>query len=238
MKLFLFDLDGTLLTTGGAGLRALDRAFERLRGVPRAMQGISAAGKTDPLIVREVFEKKVGRSPAPAELAAVCETYLEFLEEELRAAPGYRVMDGVPALLDELSLRGDVLVGLGTGNLEKGARLKLAPGGLNKYFAFGGFGSDSEDRPEVLRMAVRRAEERAARALAKEDVLVIGDTVLDVRAGRAIGARTVAVATGHVRRPELEAAGPDLFLESFRDGAALVRWAFDGEGGGIKGGAR
>jgi phosphoglycolate phosphatase-like HAD superfamily hydrolase len=223
MKLLLFDLDGTLVSTGGAGLRALDRAFHSLHGIARAMQGISPAGKTDPSIIREVFQTKLQRSPEKGEVRAVCESYLNCLSEEMARRNGYRVMKGVAALLENLARRSDVILALGTGNLEPGARIKLAPSGLNDYFPFGGFGSDAEERAEVLRAGVRRARERTGRSFAGEDVLVIGDTILDVRAGKAIGAFTVAVACGHGKSGELQAAGPDVFMRSFEETEALLR---------------
>ncbi|MBI4395754.1 MAG: HAD hydrolase-like protein [Elusimicrobia bacterium] len=216
MKLLLFDLDGTLVTTGGAGLRALDRAFETLLSLPKAMEGISPAGKTDPCIVREVFRKKLNREPGPASIQQICDCYLRFLEEEMQVRNGYRVMEGVVDLVAGLSVRENVLLALGTGNLEKGARIKLEPSGLNPYFSFGGFGSDAEARPEVLRKAVSRAEERTGQKIPAKDVFVIGDTILDVRAGKAIGAVTVAVVCGHGNSAELQASGPDLLLEDFR----------------------
>lgn len=221
-KLLLFDLDGTLVSTGGAGLKALDRAFEELHGLKRAMRGISPAGKTDPLIVREIFEKKLERRPLLEELSAVCGAYLEFLPEEIGRSQDYRVMEGIPPLLEKLKGREDVVLALGTGNLEKGARIKLEPSGLNKYFPFGGFGSDAEVRAEVLRAGVRRAEAQAGRPFLLKDVLVIGDTILDVQAGKAIGAVTVAVACGHGKCEDLYAAEPDIYMDDFQDAAPLL----------------
>jgi phosphoglycolate phosphatase len=224
LKLLLFDLDGTLVSTGGAGLRALDRAFEKLHRLPKAMKGVTPAGKTDPLIVREVFEKKLERRATDAEVAEACEAYLSFLAEEMRtaAAQGYRVIEGVRDLLEDLRGRPDLLLALGTGNLERGARIKLEPSGLNMYFPFGGFGSDAEVRADVLRAGHRRAEARAGRAIPPTDVYVIGDTILDVQAGKAIGAVTVAVACGHGKCDELKAAQPDIYLEDFRDARELL----------------
>jgi phosphoglycolate phosphatase-like HAD superfamily hydrolase len=222
MRVILFDLDGTLVSTGGAGVRALDSAFLRHQGIRRAMEGVSPAGKTDPLIVVEVFEKKLGRRPAAGEMETLHDSYHEFLAEELARTEGYRVMDGVRAVLDALVGRDDLLLGLGTGNWERGARLKLERAGLNGYFSFGGFGSDAEDRPSVLRAGVRRAEAKLGRAVPPRDVLVIGDTILDVKAGKAIGAVTVAVACGHGREAELRASGPDAYLEDFTDTAAAL----------------
>jgi phosphoglycolate phosphatase-like HAD superfamily hydrolase len=141
---------------------------------------------------------------------------------ELASAGNYRVLDGVEALLPVLAARPDVFLALGTGNLEAGARLKLERSGLNSYFAIGGFGSDAEDRAEVLRIGVRRAEEKAGRRFDPRDVFVVGDTPHDVAAGRALGAVTVAVGSGHASREELLAAGPDHFLVSLADKEAFL----------------
>lgn len=225
MKLFLFDLDGTLVSTGGAGLRALDRAFLSLARLPRATEGVAVAGRTDPLIVRDIFQTKLRRAPHPKELHDVFAYYLASLEAELQSSDGYRVMEGVAALLEALSARADVFLALGTGNLEPGARLKLAPADLNKYFPVGGFGSDAEERPDVLKAGVLRASSRAGKPFAGADVVVIGDTVHDVSAGKAIGAFTVAVSNGHAAADELKAAGPDLFLSSLRDSSSLLSLA-------------
>jgi phosphoglycolate phosphatase len=222
MKLLLFDLDGTLVSTGGAGLRALDRAFEDLWGVAGAMDGITPHGKTDPRIVQEIFERKLGRPPTPPEMQAACARYLDFLPEEIRRSDQYQVMDGIRPLLDDLSRRKNVVLALGTGNLEAGARIKLEPSGLNPYFPFGGFGSDAERRDDLLRAAVRRARERLDRTVAGKDVFVIGDTALDVNAGRAVGAVTVGVAFGFGQRQDLVAAKPDILLESFARAEELL----------------
>jgi phosphoglycolate phosphatase len=222
MKLLLFDLDGTLVTTGGAGLRALDRAFLSLARLPRATEGISFAGRTDPFIIKEIFRLKLRRAPHPKELQDIFAYYLAALEAELHSPDDYKVMEGVAPLLDLLAGRTDVFLALGTGNLEGGARLKLEPAGLNKYFPVGGFGSDAEDRPEVLKAGVLRSSSRAGRPFAGADVVVIGDTIHDVSAGKAIGAVTVAVSNGHASPEELRAAGPDLLLSSLRDPSSFL----------------
>jgi len=178
------------------------------------MEGVSPAGKTDPLIVREVFVEKLGRVPSADDTRAVCESYLRYLPEEVKNGSGYRVMAGVRETLRALAAREEMVLGLGTGNLERGARIKLAPAGLNDYFPFGGFGSDAEARPEVLRAGVRRAEARSGERFSPRDVFVIGDTLLDVEAGKAIGATTVAVAAGHAGLEDLRAGNPDILLES------------------------
>ncbi len=229
--ILLFDVDGTLVLSGGAGARALDRAFEALHGVPDAMKGIGPGGKTDPAIVREIFLAKLGRAPRPVEMDAVYRAYVPRLEEEVASSRGFVVMPGVASLLADLSGRADILLGLVTGNIEEGARIKLARPGLIRHFRFGGFGSDSEDRDHLTRIglergralarSMRREAGRAAPA-ASERVIVVGDTLHDIKAGRSIGALTVAVATGSVPYEALAIDSADLVLRDLSDPAPLL----------------
>src|SRR5262249_15551852 len=145
--------------TGGAGLRALNRAFQKLFNIESAMSGVAPHGKTDPAIVREIFHKRFNSTTlSDSEMSRILETYLAFLHEEVESTDKYQVLPGIPEILEEMKLRSDVLLGLATGNIETGARLKLRRGDLNRFFGFGGYGSDSEDRVAL----VRRAAERAA----------------------------------------------------------------------------
>jgi phosphoglycolate phosphatase len=221
-KLLLFDLDWTLIYTGGAGVRALNVAFERLFRVPEAMKSVSPDGKTDPAICREMIQVLLKREPQNGEVEALCRAYLDQLAGEIPQGPGYRVLPGIPTLLEKLSSRSDVLMGLGTGNLEEGARLKLARADLMRYFKFGGYGSDSEDRPEVLRKGVRRGEQIAGHSFPSRDVVVIGDNIRDVQAGQAIGALTIAVATGPMKYEELAKAKPDHLFHDLSDTQAVL----------------
>jgi len=223
-RILLFDLDGTLVLTGGAGVRALDRAFQDLYGLQEAGRGVPFHGRTDLRIIRDIVERKLHRPMGADEAVAICDRYLPYLEEEVQRSATYRVLPGVPALLTLLAARGDCLVGLGTGNVEVGARIKLARADLNRFFPFGGFGSDAEDRVELLRRAAARGEARrgpGADGLAQ--VVVIGDTHLDVESGRALGARTVAVATGGESAAALEQAKPDVLLADLSDAEAFLR---------------
>src|SRR5262245_49770069 len=148
------------------------------------MQGISPHGKTDPAIVREIYREKLGSvSPNPSEIASVLEAYVSFLRKEVNESATYIVLPGVVSLLSEMVGRSDVMVGLATGNIELGARIKLDRGGLNPYFSFGGFGSDFEDRTQLVRQAADRAADRNGGAIAPSDTFVIGDTPLDIEAG-------------------------------------------------------
>jgi phosphoglycolate phosphatase len=216
-KLLLFDLDWTVLYTGGAGLLALNHAFLQRYKIPDAMKTISPDGKTDPAIVREMIRVHLGRDPQNGEIEDICKAYVDRLPEEVAQAEKYRVLPGIPELLEALSQEPEVLTGLGTGNLEGGAQAKLARCGLMRYFKFGGFANDSEDRPEVLRAAVRRGTALAGGPVPPGQVVVIGDNFRDILAGKAIGARTVGVATGPMSYEELLPYKPDVLFHDLSD---------------------
>jgi len=221
-KLLLFDLDWTLIYTGGAGVRALDHAFEKLFGIPQAMKKVSPDGKTDPAICREMIRVLLNREPQEGEIEKLCRGYLDQLAIEVPTGSGYRVLPGIPDLLEALSRLDHVLMGLGTGNIEEGARIKLDRADLMKYFRFGGYGSDSEDRPTVLRAAVKRGEGLAQKTFAPQEVVVIGDNIRDVQAGKAIGAVTMAVASGPMRAEELATSKPDHLFQDLSDTRAVL----------------
>lgn len=216
MKILLFDVDQTLVNTGGAGIRALNRAFESLFDLADAMDGVSSHGKTDRAIVREIFLARGLKTPATEEvLNQVLKSYLRFLPDEVTTSSIYQVLPGISELLRDLSSDSRALVGLATGNVEEGARIKLDRGGLNSFFGFGGFGSDSESRPELVHRAASRGMELLGRKVDPSDVVVIGDTPLDVHAARECGFRSVAVATGRFSGRELAESGADQVLENF-----------------------
>jgi len=218
--IILFDLDGTLVLTGGAGRRAMQRAFGEVCGRPDALDGYSYAGKTDQLIVRTGL-RNVGLEHSPAAVDAVIEAYLGVLAAEVEASPRYRVLPGVLDILRALDSRSDALVGLGTGNVEPGALIKLRRGGLDEAFTFGGFGSDHEDRAEILRAGAMRGADLAGRPLDECSVVIVGDTPLDVAAAHAIGARCVGVGTGGCSAADLIVAGADAALDDLSDSSAL-----------------
>jgi phosphoglycolate phosphatase len=207
VKLLLFDIDQTLIHTGGAGLRALDRACLKLFGIANAMQGISPHGKTDPAIAREILRAKTSQEPDETAIASILEAYAGFLKDEVRESSAYRILPGIVEILDLLAQRNDILVGLATGNIETGARIKLERGGLNRYFEFGGFGSDSEDRTELVRKAAERAARLNGGPVDPAMTYVIGDTPLDIDAGNRAGFKTVGVGTGSYSADQLAAAG-------------------------------
>jgi phosphoglycolate phosphatase-like HAD superfamily hydrolase len=219
VKLLLFDIDQTLVNTGGAGLRALDRACQKLYGLQNAMDGVRPHGKTDPAIVREILRVKLGSNSAKdGEIATVLEGYVSFLKEEVQTSATYRVLPGIVPLLNEMAARPDVVLGLATGNVELGARIKLQRAELNSYFAFGGFGSDDEDRTELVRKGAEKANRKIGRTIPPSEVFVIGDTPLDIDAGNRAGFKTVGVGTGTYTVDQLLAAGATFAVEDLAQG--------------------
>jgi phosphoglycolate phosphatase-like HAD superfamily hydrolase len=214
----LFDIDGTLISAGGAGRRAvelaLDEVLHDLNGSV-SLQSVEFAGRTDPWIVRTALTQ-YGVAADDALIHEVLRRYVAHLPRELELASAFEVLPGVLSLLSELSTREDVVLGLGTGNTERAAYAKLARGGLDSFFTFGGFGSDHTERAELLRAGLRRGLERTGAQPGGARVVVIGDTPHDVVAARAIGAHCVAVATGGYDRPALEAAGANVVVSDLR----------------------
>jgi phosphoglycolate phosphatase len=222
MKLILFDIDGTLVRTGGAGDRSLTRAFEVVQGIAGGMASIRPAGKTDPAIIREIYRLKLGRECTAHELEKVRDNYLEFLAEEVPRSSGYRVMPGIQELLAQLATNPDCLLGLVTGNLAGGAEIKLKRADLYKYFRFGGYSTDSEDRAELTRIGIERGKELAAQefpiaTIDKDDICVVGDTPYDIAAGKKVGAVTIAVATSHWTTDQLAEHKPDYLFKNLSD---------------------
>jgi len=213
--LLLFDIDGTLLRSGGAGSRALNTVFRERYGVENAFEGIRPHGMTDPAILRQMIRKHLNRSPEAEEIDSLGAAYTILLEEELRDAPGFEVMPGVLDLLERLRRFETAHLGLATGNLEKASELKLRRGDLASYFDFGGFGSDSEDRAVLTQAALQRGRERAGNPTTP--ALVIGDTVHDVRAGRAVGAWCLGVMTTGTIRADFESEGAHLVVQDLKD---------------------
>jgi phosphoglycolate phosphatase-like HAD superfamily hydrolase len=220
--LFLFDIDGTLVGTHGAGLRALDRAFAELHGVDGGMRGIAADGKTDPLIVEEMFHAHLGRAPGDEEYHGIIGRYLEHLTREVAETPRYTIVPGVVEALDVLTERNET-IGLATGNVARGAEIKLMRGDLWRRFAFGGYGSDAGDRAALVGHAIARGEAHAGRKFARAEVVVIGDTPRDVAAAHANGAIAWGVATGPHRPDRLRAAGADVVMETLEELPGYLR---------------
>jgi phosphoglycolate phosphatase-like HAD superfamily hydrolase len=220
-RLVLFDIDGTLLSAGRVArdsiLRALETAFGwRATSEHQNREKYDFSGKTDPQIVRELVIGDIGQERFDAGLPDALRLYLEELERGL--IPGTVVpKPGISPLLARLATEPKVTLGLLTGNLEPGARLKLAPPDYNRYFPFGAFGSDSADRYELPRIAVERALASSGRSFAGKSIVIVGDSIHDVACGRALGVRAVGVATGITSLERLAAEKPDALLADFSD---------------------
>jgi phosphoglycolate phosphatase-like HAD superfamily hydrolase len=211
----LFDIDGTLVTTGGVGRRALERAFELAYDRPDACSSFRLDGMTDRSIVRLALDA-IGQPVTPEAIDGILRRYVEILEAEVAQADmtQYRVHAGMEEAVDAARSREGYAVGLGTGNIREGARVKLARVGLYDRFGFGGFGCDHEHRVELIRRGAERGAERLGLPLSECRVVVIGDTPKDVDAAKGIGAECIGVGTGRFTPEELMAAGAD---KAFRD---------------------
>ena len=217
LKLILFDIDGTLLDTGGAGARSWTWAFEHAFDRPGVDIGkYSSAGMTDPVVARKTFTEAMGHEPSGEELARLMAAYLSVLPDYVAASEGYRVLPGVEELLPRLHRVG-ILLGVTTGALEAGAHAKLGRARLNHFFLVGGYGSDSEDRVELTLTAVKRGERLLGTPLDPHQVAVVGDTPLDISAAQGAGVVSIGVATGKYDLDELHAANPDHALSSLAE---------------------
>lgn len=217
IKAVLWDIDQTLLSTGGAGAVAWQRAFAELYGVEANIEEHTRSGMTDPEITEIIFEEVVGRKGTEDEHAAVVAKYLEYMPEAVAESPGYEVKPGIAEILPRLAKAG-IVQGLVTGNVEPAARIKLARGDLDKYFTFGGYGSDARDRVEVTRKAIERGGEAAGAPLDLGATIAVGDTPRDVAAGHGAGIRVVGVATGSYSVAEQEEAGADWAIPDVTQG--------------------
>jgi phosphoglycolate phosphatase len=234
-KLVLFDIDGTLVLTGGAGIRAMNRACEELVGHGAALANIPVAGRTDRIILTDVVTQ-AGHSLDDGLLDQLRDRYIANLREEIER-PGHlqafeslgargglkAVMPGVRVLLDTLERRADVFLGLLTGNFEAGARIKLEHFGLWRYFRCGAFGDDSADRNDLVPFAVQRARECGMPELGPEQTLVVGDTPHDIACARAVGAVPVAVATGGFTANQLRQHGADIVFEDLSETGTFLK---------------
>ncbi len=215
----LFDIDGTLLASGGAGKAALESAFTEVFGVAPREQ-IPYAGRTDRAISRDLLRLH-DIDPVQENLEKLLACYLARLPESLTNHKGH-VLPGILMLLATLQQRSDIALGLLTGNVRAGARVKLGHFGLFEHFAFGGFGDHHFDRDDVAREALAAVKTHVGAHVTPERIWVIGDTPLDVRCARAIGAKVVAVATGQHTVEQLREAAPDLTLSDLADPTPLL----------------
>ena len=218
-KLLLFDIDGTLLATGGAGIRALELAARETFG-DGDLSVVEIAGRTDSGITRQLLAHH-GHAVTPESVATFLDRYVVHLTRLLPLTDG-RLLPGIVALLDALKGRPDCVLALLTGNLARGAELKLAHYGVWHYFEFGAYADDHHDRNELGPFAIARALERHGIDFPPERIYVLGDTPHDIACARAIGARAVAIATGGHTRAELAAHAPDLLFDDLSDIAAVL----------------
>jgi phosphoglycolate phosphatase-like HAD superfamily hydrolase len=221
MHVVLFDIDGTLLSSGGAGKAAMEAALADCFGLAKVDEKIPYAGRTDRAIMHDLMSRH-GIQPTEAHHTLLINAYLERLPAYLTTHQG-RVLPGIVTLLVELAHRGAVAIGLLTGNLEAGARVKLGHFDLWRHFAFGGFGDRHLDRNDVAREALAILQARHANGVFLERVWVVGDTPLDIACARAIGARAAAVATGGHSLAELAQEKPDLLFADLTDPGPLLQ---------------
>ena len=219
--LLLWDIDGTLIASGGAGMRALEIALREIFGIDGSLQDIDFAGRTDRWIIREIFRK--------FELQMTEENFVRYLDGYIAvlpaalANPHARVLPGVAALLEAVNARGHIAQGLLTGNVRRGAEAKLSHHGLWRHFAFGAFADDAEHRNDLGPHAIRRAAAHHGVAFPATRIWVIGDTAHDIACGNAIGAKTLAVGTGGHALDALRQNNPTAVLEDLSDIAAVLR---------------
>jgi phosphoglycolate phosphatase-like HAD superfamily hydrolase len=218
----LLDIDGTLIVSGGAGARSWALAFDELFGVPADIGEFTDTGMTDPEVGRKTFEAVLGRSPSADEFARLLERRQHYLYRAVEESEQYRVLPGVEELLPRL-LDDGYLLGLVTGNLEAAAHIKLHRARLNRFFSFGAYGSDSPDRAEVTRVAMRRAAVVYGASLEAAQGIVVGDTPHDVEAAHAAGLECVGVASHGFESDQLRAAGADYVIESLAEGLPGLR---------------
>ena len=217
-RLVLFDIDETIIASYGSGRRALSRVLLESYGVTEEFMKINMSGKTDPQILKEILLSVNMQEAAINEaMESIIDQYLEILEQELIDPDRYIVHDGVYELIDAITKNTSLYLGLLTGNVERGARLKLERSGLNKHFAIGAYGSDSANRLDLPAIARERAHQYFKINFRPEDLVIIGDAVNDVLCAKGFGAKCIAVNTGKTSWSDLEAQNPEFLFQSLKD---------------------
>lgn len=217
---FLWDIDGTILLTGGSGRASFNQIFEDLYQEKNMWNDYDPHGMTDYRIINDLYVARFGKKPSEDEVQKIAKAYCQRLALDLQTVPNFRLMPMAKEIIGNLALRNDVLLGLATGNFKETAYQKLKCAGVDHHFNFGGFGCDASEREVLTQKALDRAKE--ALGAEPKDVYVIGDTIHDVRCGRAIGAKTVAVRTTNTTRDAFEKAGATYILEDLREFEAKV----------------
>lgn len=226
-KLVLFDLDGTLVTTGAAGRAALIKAVTQLYGKEPKFEHNFISGRTDSDNFSLVYQLIKHKKPSKTEVKKINDKYLELLPLEIQKArkqKRYLLIPGVKKLLEKLAKEKDIALGLGTGNVKRGAEIKLEPSGLLKYFTFGGYGEDGHTREEMLKAAVKRAEKKFKTKFTPDQVYIVGDTHRDVLAAKACGYHSAALTCGFGDPKLLQRAAAELQLDNFNDSKTFYVW--------------
>jgi phosphoglycolate phosphatase len=213
----LFDIDGTLISTGGSSGRAWQHAVRDFYGVDFDVDAHTGKGITDPDVGRAVLRAVTGKEPTGHELLRLMRRRMKYLPGELENAPAFVIEPGIPELLEQLIDKG-ILLGLTTGNVEPAAHAKLARADLNHFFSFGGYGSDATQRTDLTKRAIERARRLVGEPLPEEAILAVGDTPRDVEAGHGAGIRVAGVATGQYSVEQLTEAGADWALPTLEKG--------------------
>ncbi len=216
--LILWDIDGTLLLTGGAGKHAFNATFLKLYNEPDIWQNINPDGRTDFSLIRECYTKRLHREPTQNELWHIKDVYEAELKKYLNTAKSFRLMPHVETTLDKLSKKTDTHLGLATGNFKIASEHKLKRAGLHHFFKFGGFGCDAEDRLALTQKALENGKILLGKN--PKHVILVGDTIHDVACGQKIGAKTIAVCTGSTPRQALEKSGADIVADHLGDVAS------------------
>ncbi|HJX24547.1 MAG TPA: HAD hydrolase-like protein [Chthoniobacterales bacterium] len=220
-RLLLFDIDGTLVSTGGAGVRALKLVIEKRYGVHDDLHDIEIAGRTDSGIAASIL-KKYGTNETNGKVTDFLDEYIGFLQQTVSTTDG-QVLPGMSEILTRMKTRPDRVLGLLTGNIKRGAELKLQHYGLWDFFEFGAFADDHHDRNQLGEFARARAKEKHGHDFDAAQIDVIGDTGHDVACGKAFGARTVAIATGSWSREQLAAHKPDFLFDDLANVGEVMR---------------
>jgi len=220
-RLLIFDIDGTLLLTGGTGKIAFERAFQELYGIEDSWGDVVPDGKTDQMIFGEIFKRHFNRLPGPNELKHLFTRYASHFELEIDITPSFRIMPGIPVLLDQLSALSHVTLGIATGNIAEVSRFKLRRANIHPYFRFMGTASDSHDRPTLVKHAIDRGLIHAG-PIDHNSIFIIGDAVADINAAKKNGARSIAVATGSTPKEELADHTPDYLFDDLSDHQAIL----------------
>ena len=217
----LFDVDGTLISTGGAGAASWRLAFDELYGIPADIGEFTDTGMTDPAVGRKTFEAVMSREAERKEFTRLLERRLHYLHRTVEDSEGYRVLAGVDELLAKL-IEDGYLLGLVTGNVEAAAHIKLHRAKLNRFFSFGGYGSDASDRGELTRIALKRATLVYGETVIPDQAIAVGDTPLDVEGAHAAGIECVGVGSHHFDVQQLRDAGADYVVSSLEEGLPAV----------------